>query len=123
MSDPKQQGPKKPKDEQGNKPQGEGSNNNRPPQNNMMSRGMMPWFLFGGLALLLLYLFTNASNQVEQITEIDFLTYSKNGDFIEPVIVEDERIIALDMKHRCFWPRFNFQVEKGDVENVSIELT
>lgn len=94
MSDPNKQGPKKPKDDQGNKSQGDGPNNNRPPQN-MMSRGMMPWLLFLGLALLLLYLFTNASNQIEQITEIDFLTYAKNGDFIEPVVVEDERVVGV----------------------------
>lgn len=96
MSDLKPQGPRKNDNPQGDKPQGQGpnNNNNRPPQN-MMSRSVMGWLLLGGLALLLLYLMTNANNQAKQITESEFLTYAKNKSFAEPVIVEDERMIGV----------------------------
>ena len=95
MSDPKPQGPKNNDDPGGNKPGGEGPNNNRPPQN-MMSRSVMGWLLLGGLALLLLYLMTNANNQAIPITESEFMTYAHNGDFdsAQPIIIEDERMIG-----------------------------
>lgn len=96
MSDLKPQGPKKNDDSQGNKPQGEGPNNNRPPQN-MMSRSVMGWVLLCGVALLVLYLMTNANNQATQISESQFMTHAINGDFdpAQPIIIEDERMIGV----------------------------
>jgi cell division protease FtsH len=96
MSKPNLDDPKDNKDPQGNKPGGEGPNNNRPPQN-MMSRSVVGWLLLGGLALLLLWLMNNASSQALQITELEFINHARNGDFVadKPIIVEDERMIGV----------------------------
>ena len=95
MSKPNLDDPKDNKDPQGNKPGGEGPNNNRPPQN-MMSRSVVGWMLLGGLALLLLWLMNNASSQAIPITEMAFMNHARNGEFApdKPIIVEDERMIG-----------------------------
>merc|ERR1711879_520423 len=46
--------------------------------------------------MLLLYLMTNANNQAVPITESEFMTYARNGDFDSniAIIIEDERMIG-----------------------------
>jgi cell division protease FtsH len=65
----------------------------RGPQS-LMSRGMLGWVLLAGLAIMLLLLMQSAQNQARPVSWHEFLRHAQRGEFKNPVVAEDERILG-----------------------------
>jgi cell division protease FtsH len=77
---------------------GEAPNDSRGPDTptpgppNMLSRNFMGVLVLGGLAILLVFLLTNAGSQAKQINATEFMQHAKDGNFEGPIEVSDNKL-------------------------------
>ena len=61
---------------------------------NFMSKGLIGWILFAGLAVALLFLMQHARQPAKYLDSQQFMNYAKAGDFNGPVTMETNRIVG-----------------------------
>ncbi len=72
---------------------GGGPNKSGPP--NFMGRNVFTWIMIGGLAVLLLFLMSNAQNRAEIVSWQQFRNHYKDNQFKEgSVVIENDRIVG-----------------------------
>jgi cell division protease FtsH len=61
---------------------------------NLMSRGMLGWIVLIGLAVLLIFMMSRASDQAADVSWKQFYAMARDGRFAKPVVVENDRLVG-----------------------------